>query len=123
MLILEVYHNVSAIHEHPLGFCGKPSPRLGGRGAFRVPDSPAVASQRRFNVVFEGVELGGAASRADDEEIGDRGEMPQIHYDHTLGLLLEGRSCSDERFRLAVDQTVATTCCVAKTFGRVARRC
>jgi hypothetical protein len=53
-------------------------------------------------MVLEGIDLARTARRTDHEKIGDVGDGAQVQHNHPLGLLFEGRACSDERLRLAV---------------------
>ena len=100
----EVHDDVSAVHQQPLR---RGSESAGGGGGVRgepfgVPDGTPQSSQDGFNMFFERAQLGAAAGRADNEEIGHVGERPQVHHDHTLSLLLEGRSGGGQRRVLTI---------------------
>ena len=109
LLIEEMHDDVSTIHQDPLRFVAEPagSARLRHR-PLGVPDGCPLLLQGGFKMVLEGVDLPTAASRADHEEIGDRGEGMNIQDEHILGLLLEDGLGSKERLRLAIQSARQT---------------
>ena len=58
---------------------------------FLVVDLDALPGHLLYDVVRDGFHMLFDAAAADDEEVGDRIELAQVHYKHIVRLLLEGQ--------------------------------